>query len=149
VQVDGRLIDAEVGTTLSMRESVILDDAEIERRKPVWEALSDLWLDTELTEDDLRRIADVMRRSAYPIDMLRHIYLFEVAPVVFGNLFCVAGTWSGFDQEWLFDEVAKRARKRSPILRLMVKLGIGKQVLTFDTERHWNRLVEMLAPERD
>ena len=33
----------------------MIDDAEIERRKPVWIALSDLWLDTELTEDDLRR----------------------------------------------------------------------------------------------
>ena len=32
-------------------------DEEIERRKPVWAALSDLWLDTELTEDDLQRIA--------------------------------------------------------------------------------------------
>ena len=30
----------------------VLDQAEIERRKPVWCALSDLWFDTELTEDD-------------------------------------------------------------------------------------------------
>jgi len=29
------------------------DETEIERRKPVWTALSDLWLDTELNESDL------------------------------------------------------------------------------------------------
>ncbi len=28
--------------------------AEIDLRKPVWAALSELWLDTELEEDDLK-----------------------------------------------------------------------------------------------
>jgi hypothetical protein len=27
----------------------------------------------------------------------------------------------------------------------MVKIGIGKSVMTFATERHWVRLVEMLG----
>jgi hypothetical protein len=48
--------------------------------------------------------------SGYPIGVLRDIYLFEVAPVVFGNLFVVAGAWSGFDDEWLFARATKRAR---------------------------------------
>jgi hypothetical protein len=125
----------------------VLDQAEIERRKPVWIALSDLWLDTELTEDDLRRIAEVMRRSGYKVEELREIYLFEVAPVVFPNLLSVAGEWAGFDEEWLVQEVTKQARRRSPVLRMLVKLGIGKTVLTFATERHWVRLVEMLGTE--
>jgi hypothetical protein len=43
--------------------ATLIDDAEIERRKPVWAALSELWLDTELAEDDLRRIAGVMEAS--------------------------------------------------------------------------------------
>ena len=42
---------------------MIHDETEIDRRKPVWAALSELWLDTELTDDDLHRIADVMKRS--------------------------------------------------------------------------------------
>jgi hypothetical protein len=75
----------------SLGKSVVIDETAIERRKPVWAALSEFWLDTELTQDDLQRIADVMRRSGYSVPQLRDIYLFEVAPVVFGNLFTVAG----------------------------------------------------------
>lgn len=49
----------------------MFDAAEIERRKPVWAALSKLWLDTELEEHDLQRIAGVMKRSGYSINELR------------------------------------------------------------------------------
>ena len=106
-----------------------LDEAEIERRKPVWAALSELWLDTELEDEDLRRIAGVMSQSGYSVDELREIYLFEVAPVVSPNLLSVAGEWAGFDEGWLFAEVARQARRRSPVLRALVRLGIGKWVM--------------------
>jgi len=53
---------------------MIHDEAEIERRKPVWLVLSELWLDTELTEDDLQRIAGVMQSSGYSVPQLREIY---------------------------------------------------------------------------
>jgi hypothetical protein len=128
-----------------MVATTILDDTDIERRKPVWIALSDLWLDTELTDEDLRRIADVMRRSGYEVEELREIYLFEVAPVVFPNLLSIAGEWAGFDEEWLVQEVTKQARRRSPVLRTLVKLGLGRWIMTFATERHWVRLVEMMG----
>ena len=129
------------------RRSVVIDEEEIERRKPVWAALSDLWLDTELTEDDLQRIAEVMKRSGYSVPQLRDIYLFEVAPVVFPNLLTVAGEWAGFNEGWLFAEATKRARRRSLSLRAFVKLGIGKWIMTFATERHWDTLVKMLETE--
>ena len=124
---------------------MIHDDAEIERRKPVWAALSELWLDTELAEDDLRRIAGVLRGSSYPLDVLREIYLFEVAPVVFLNLLTVAGEWAGFNQDWLFAEATKRARRRSLWLRAIVRLGVGKRLMTFATERHWTSLAGILS----
>ena len=127
-------------------EPMGLDEADIERRKPVWAALSELWLDTELADDDLRRIAGVMGQSDYSVGELREIYLFEVAPVVSPNLLTVAGEWAGFDEGWLFAEVTRQARRRSPVLRALVRLGIGKWVMTFATERHWHRLVEMMAP---
>jgi hypothetical protein len=44
---------------------MIHHETEIERRKPVWAALSELWLDTQLTHDDLQRIAAVMKTSGY------------------------------------------------------------------------------------
>jgi GNAT superfamily N-acetyltransferase len=123
----------------------VIIDAEIERRKPVWAALSELWLDTELEEDDLGRIAGVMEASGYPIAFLRDIYLYEVAPVVFWNLLTVAGEWQGFDQEWLVAEATKRARRRSLMLRALIRLGIGRRLMTFATERHWETLVEMMG----
>jgi hypothetical protein len=125
-------------------EPKALERAEIERRQPVWAALSELWLDTELSEEDLGRISGVMRRSGYGLDELREIYLFEVAPVVSPNLLCLAGEWAGFDEGWLFAEATKRARKRSLVLRVLVWLGIGRWIMTFATERHWGRLVEMM-----
>jgi hypothetical protein len=126
---------------------MIHDEQEFERRKPVWAALSDLWLDTELTENDLQRIAGVMKRSGYNIVELRDIYLFEVAPVVFLNLLTVAGEWAGFDEEWLFAEATKRAKKQNLILRAMVRLGVGKWLMTYATEGHWAKLVELVGNE--
>jgi hypothetical protein len=128
-----------------MVEDTLHDGFEIERRQPVWAALSELWLDTELSEEDLRRIAGVMRRSGYSLDELRAIYLFEVAPVVSPNLLCLAGEWAGFDEEWLFAEATKWARRRGLILRAMVRIGIGRWIMTFATERHWVRLVELVG----
>ena len=128
-------------------QSVEIDETEIERRKPVWAALSELWLDTELTQDDLQRIAGVMKRSGYNVPQLRDIYLFEVAPVVFPNLLVVAGEWAGFDDEWLFTQATKRAWRRSLSLRAFVRIGIGKWLMTFGTERHWDTFVKMMDTE--
>jgi hypothetical protein len=128
-------------------EPLGIDRARIERRKPVWAALSELWLDTELADDDLRRIAGVMGRSGYGVEELREIYLFEVAPVVSPNLWTVAGEWAGFDEGWLFAAATRRARKRSPVLRALVWSGLGGWLMTFATEQHWRRLVEMMAPQ--
>jgi hypothetical protein len=65
--------------------------------------------------------------------------------VVFPNLLSIAGEWVGFDEEWLVHEVTKQAKRRSPVLRTLVKLGIGRKIRTFATERHWVRLVEMMG----
>jgi hypothetical protein len=74
--------------------------------------------------------------------------LFEVAPVVFPNLLVVAGEWAGFDEQWLFTEAAKRARRRSLSLRVFVRIGIGIWLMTFATERHWDRLVGISGSKR-
>ena len=122
--------------------AMIHDEMDTERRKPVWAGLSELWLDTELTHDDLVRIAEVMKRCGDAVSQLRDTYLFEVAPVVCPNLLVVAGEWAGFDEEWLSNEAAKRARMRSLVLRAFVRLGVGKWLMTSATERHWDTLIK-------
>ena len=51
---------------------------ELERRRPVWAALSDLFLDTELEAADHQRIAHVLAASGYPESELERILCREV-----------------------------------------------------------------------
>ena len=60
---------------------------EIVRKRPVWLALSEFWLDTELQSEDLKRIAVVLKVSGYDPNDIERIYKFEVAPVVLRNIF--------------------------------------------------------------
>ena len=90
----------------------ILSQEEIERRKPVWLALSELWLDTELTELDINHIATKMVDSGYSLTELRVICDNEIAPVVYKNLLSpVGGVWSGFDETWLFQQILTEMNK--------------------------------------
>lgn len=78
-----------------------LSPAEVSERLPVWEAISELWLDTEQGEAGLRYIAQRLAQSGYSLSELEDIYRVEVAPVVHENLRQVAGEWAGFSREWL------------------------------------------------
>ena len=84
---------------------------EIERRKPVWIALSELWLDTELTDVDLHHIATIMVASSYSLSELRVICDSEIAPVVYKNLLTPVGVWSGFDESWLAEQIITQMNK--------------------------------------
>ena len=121
----------------------MLQPADLERRKPVWIALSTLWLDTELQEEVLRSIADVLRASGYSAETLYEVYLYEVAPAVYTNLLSPAGVWAGFDAEWLCAEVERHARRRSATRERMLRLKKG--VMTYATEDAWKRLMQLWA----
>lgn len=86
---------------------------ELEIRRPIWIALSELYLDTE---PDWARVARICARSPFAIPELRRILFDEVHPVVHRNLWSTAGVWDGFDQDWLITVML--ARKRAPVFRL-------------------------------
>lgn len=147
----------------------MLSDIEIAHRKPVWTALSDLWLDTEMDDGWLSRIARVMHESSYAVGELRHIYLCEVAPVVYRNLLIPAGEWAGFDEAGLHSEILeslqernRKFRQRRNFLRrwfirhqrkLMIyamrvprfcrqyRFRQKRRLMTYATEEHWVVLV--------
>lgn len=121
----------------------MLSKAEIVRRKPVWQALSELWLDTVLDEEDIRRIAQVLRLSGYSTSELRSIYLREVAPVVYSNTFSAAGVWAGFDPAWLSEEATKRARDDGAIWDS--RWNVRQRIMTYATEHHWKELERLLS----
>jgi len=70
---------------------------ELERRRPVWVALSELWLDNELDDALRERLAEELARSPFDEPELRAIHEHEVAPALASNLASVAGEWGGFD----------------------------------------------------
>ena len=123
-----------------------MTNEEIELREPIWLALSELWLDTELTERDLDSIASVMAESKYSLRELRGIYLYEVAPVVYSNLLNVAGEWAGFNEEWLYGKIKEEMRRSSPARRFFHRLK--KPLMTYATERHWRALAGKVCHRR-
>ena len=82
-----------------------LDEKTLSLRKPLWSALSDLFLDTELQDADLSYIALKMKESSYSLDEITDILMTEVFPVCISNLNPVAGIWEGFEGESLFREI--------------------------------------------
>jgi hypothetical protein len=84
----------------------------IHERMPVWEALSEFFLDTELQTDDYKRIAGVLARSTYSESELLEILKYEVYPPCHLNLLCPAGEWMAFGEEWLMEMVAPRCGRR-------------------------------------
>lgn len=94
---------------------LLLTPPELARRRPVWAALSELFLDAELEEADYRRMACTLRDSGYAPAEWQGILRTEVAPVVGGNLFSAAGGWAGFGAAWL--EAAILARDPRATLR--------------------------------
>ena len=85
-------------------------ERDIASRRPVWDALSRLYLDTEMSADDLALLATQLAASPYTADELECVLLIEVHPICIGNLRRVAGIWSGFDSDWLQDRILRRRR---------------------------------------
>jgi hypothetical protein len=121
--------------------------AERAAREPVWLVLSDLYLDTELDDEQLAQKATILAESPYSIVELRQIELWEVAPVVSWNMLSIAGTWSGFDEGWICTECGRRAEHRSVTMRVAVLLGFGFLVRSL-TGRYWSRLDRMITRAR-
>jgi hypothetical protein len=124
------------------------DDQQIANRKPIWTALSELWLDTELSAQDLERIARVLAASGFSIEELRHIYLAEVAPVVSPNLLGVAGQWASFDVDWLCSQILRNLKDRPRRTRFWGRFPPTRWLMLHATEKHWNQLVELVRKIR-
>ncbi|KAB2897329.1 MAG: hypothetical protein F9K31_12000 [Dokdonella sp.] len=81
-----------------------------EARRPVWEALSELYLDVPW-RPFVRGAARTLAGSPYSLGELRAILFDEVHPVLVLNLCATAGVWDRFDQAWLEQRIlTNRAR---------------------------------------
>lgn len=117
-----------------------LPAAELAARLPVWEALAEFWLDSELVDYQFDYIARAIAASPYSIEEIRNIHDYEVAPAVSANLCCVAGEWSGFDRQWLQERcLSLVARRHSPWFGLRIWLQVP--FFSFVTERCWREVL--------
>ena len=100
---------------------------DIARKLPVWTAFSDLFLDTELQEEDYARIAAVLGASGFSPAELERILADEVAPAFGSNLLQVAGEWAPWSEEEVRAIMQRPVRKFAP-LRALTKWMMRRHV---------------------
>lgn len=117
------------------------------RRQAVWLALSELWLDTELDDASLERLARILWESGYPQPELEAIFRLEVAPVVWLNAWTPLGVWAGFDPDWLFEGCRRnQARRHSSWHRW--RCCVLERPMTYGCRKEWARIIHRLAAWR-
>ncbi|ASK31436.1 hypothetical protein CEY12_15550 [Chryseobacterium sp. T16E-39] len=86
-----------------------------DNRHLVWEALSELYLDTELQESDFQYMARILVKSPFSFEEIKKIDQYEVFPVLFSNLLIPAGEWGGFDEKKLVKNIMNWMETRSQL----------------------------------
>lgn len=110
-----------------------------DERAQLYIALSELWSDRELTDEDTDRIARVLRASGMEREEAEEIFRRELAPVLDPNLRSVAGEWAGFDPDWLFSEVRGGRERRGWLRRLLARTNSWRSPARSDWERVLDR----------
>lgn len=116
-----------------------------ERRAPVWEALSELFVGKELQDYDYAGIAKTLGLSGYSVDELEKVLREEVAPVFRSNLSALAvPEMEGWAQDTVVKEVrAYLERERTGLSRLLTRLGTSRALPDVATKR-WLQIRSLL-----
>ena len=116
---------------------------DIANRRPVWDALSSLFLDTDTSLSRAWRVR-ILAESTYSVEQLEWILAAEIHPVCRWNLLSVAGEWTGFDLVWLESRILRRLR--SP-LRFLRRVNPGRVAAHLSSE--WEATKQAVAVARD
>ncbi|GGZ31055.1 hypothetical protein C8J23_11374 [Shewanella chilikensis] len=116
-------------------------------RQAVWSALSDLFLDTDVTLH-YPGIIRVCALSPYSLKELEHILYREVAPVCGPNLFDVCGEWAGFDEQWLKEQILLQLIN-SPNLWQRMKQHLAERMFNDYLAPHWQLLSAQIHSRRN
>ncbi|WP_162878131.1 DUF7079 family protein [Trinickia diaoshuihuensis] len=122
----------------------------VQRRAPVWEALSELFVGRELQEYDYAAIADTLRQSGYSIDELDRILREEVAPVFGKNLSPLAvPEMEGWARETVVEDVQAYLARQETGLLLVLKRIVPRKPLAKVASDRWERLCLRLKGLRE
>lgn len=92
---------------------VALAAAEIDRRLPVWVAMTDFFLDTEIQSDTISHIARTIDAAGFGAAEAEAILFYEVAPVFRQNLMAGAGEWAGWPHDYIKERVTRYLQRRT------------------------------------
>ena len=108
-----------VSTSTAMLPALTAD--EIDRRVPVWEAFTDLFLDNDpaFSYGYIRRVMD---ESSYTREQLWLILWLEVTPAFSPNLSVVTGVWDGWEREYIRDLIVRQQSRKPWLKRLLGNL---------------------------
>ena len=109
-------------------------------RLKVWQALSSLFLDTEIDDQTYDYIARVVLETNYSPKEIHSILWNEVFPVLEANLRSVAGEWVGWTDEWLLEHL---------IASDGLKPRKGSGSIAKEVDRCWNQVATRLPPGYD
>jgi len=115
------------------------NDTDLARKRRVWQAMSELFLDTELDDAQCRSIAARLAVSGYGVDELRAIMEEDVAPALASNLVDIAGEWAG----WSEAEVAEAVARSKIGLRWPKRLRVRWVRARYTDD--WNRVLGCLT----
>lgn len=115
---------------------------DLRRRRWVWQAVSDLFLDEEPDDADLRAIARTAAECEYSTEELEAIYRQEVAPALAFNALSTAGVWGYFDTEWLEGRILRCNALGYWITRLTIA-PLVTQLLS----NKWKRIKSFMTEE--
>lgn len=110
-------------------------------RIPVWIALSELYLDTDVSAFHAA-IAETLAASPYSPAELRAILIDDVHPALHANLLSVAGEWAGFDDAWLVERI--EAVGRQPRWRRRMSRWFAS-----DIDAQWRAIEPMILAARN
>jgi hypothetical protein len=113
----------------------------IKDRKPIWIALSNLYLDTELQDSDYNDMVSKFIESPYSLNEIKKINKHEVFPVLKTNLISVAGVWEGFDEAWLINKIESKLKKRTKLISIGLEVSFVRHKKMF--EDHFKRLEDL------
>jgi hypothetical protein len=117
-----------------------LTEAEIQRRLPVWCALSSLFLDTWFDPPYYKKIAETLRASGYSLEQLRSIFFNEVAPGFAFNLLNIAGEWAGWDEQLVREQMLVTLGKGSA-----AQQWLGRWLFRRYVSKEWAKLRPLIA----
>lgn len=112
------------------------------RRYPVWLALAELYLDTELDEQSLRRIAAVAAASGFTWAEIQHINYHEVAPALWFNVQDMAGEWAGWDEKWVVERIS--ACYTGAVHRTVGSAGLWRKRVDYHTGKDLAKIASYL-----